>query len=97
VSARYQCTVVVSLGPRGAMAVRGDERFVIAAPPTAVVDTTGAGDALVGAFAAAVDRRATLRQALAEGVAAGSLACASRGAQAALPDRSAIMELAATL
>jgi len=97
VSARYQCTVVVSLGPRGAMAVRRDERFVIAALPTAVVDTTGAGDALVGAFAAALDRRETLRQALADGVAAGSLACAGRGAQAALPDRSAIMELAATL
>jgi len=97
VSARYPCAVVVSLGPRGAMAVRGDEHLVIAAPPTAVVDTTGAGDALVGAFAAALDRRATLRQALAEGVAAGSLACAGRGAQAALPDRSAIMELAAAL
>jgi ribokinase len=97
VSARYRCAVVVSLGPRGALAVRGDESFLIRAPTTTVVDTTGAGDALVGAFAAALDRRAHLRQALSEGVAAGSLACAGRGAQAALPDRGVIMELAATL
>jgi len=94
---RYQCTVVVSLGPRGAIAVRGDELIAIAAPTTAVVDTTGAGDALVGAVAAALDRGAPLRQALADGVAAGSLACAGRGAQAALPARGAIARLAATL
>lgn len=96
-SARYRCAVIVSLGPRGAMAVRGDDLIFIAAPSTAVVDTTGAGDALVGAFAAALDRRAPLRQALADGVAAGSLACAGRGAQAALPAQGAIAELAATL
>ena len=94
---RYQCTVVVTLGPRGAIAVHGDARVAVAAPPTGVVDTTGAGDALVGAFAAALDRGAPLRQALAEGVAAGSLACTGRGAQAALPAQSAIADLAATL
>ena len=96
-AARYNCTVVVTQGPRGAIAVRGDETVAVAAPPTTVVDTTGAGDALVGAFAAALDRGASLRQALTEGVAAGSLACTGRGAQAALPARSAIAELAATL
>ena len=96
-AARYRCTVVVTLGPRGAIAVHGDERVAVAAPATAVVDTTGAGDALVGTFAAALDRGASLRQALAEGVAAGSLACTGRGAQAALPAQSAIADLAATL
>src|SRR4029434_7986377 len=72
---RYHCTVVVTLGSKGALAVRDGEHIAIAAPTMAVVDTTGAGDALVGAFAAALDRGALLRQALAEGVAAGSLAC----------------------
>jgi ribokinase len=52
---------------------------------------------LVGAFAAALDRGASLRQALAEGVAAGSLACTRHGAQAALPTRPEIAALAATL
>jgi len=96
-SARGHCTVVVTLGSRGAIAVRGGETFPVAAPATTVVDTTGAGDALLGAFAAALDRGAPLRQALAEGVAAGSLACAVHGAQASLPSRSAIAALAATL
>lgn len=96
-SARWSCAVIVTLGPRGALAAGGDERITIAAPPTRVVDTTGAGDALAGAAAAALDRGASLRTALAEGVAAGSLACGAQGAQAALPERSAIEELAATL
>ncbi len=96
-AARYHSTVIVTLGARGALAVREGEQIAIAAPSRPVVDTTGAGDALVGAFAAALDRGALLRQALAEGVAAGSLACAGRGAQAALPTHDAIAALAATL
>jgi ribokinase len=94
---RYHCTVVLTLGSKGALAVRDGERIAIAAPSVSVVDTTGAGDALVGALAAALDRGALLRQALAEGVAAGSLACSNHGAQAALPARGAIAALAATL
>lgn len=96
-SAHYGCTVVVSLGSRGALAAREGELILLAAPATDAVDTTGAGDALVGAFAAALDRGASLRQALAEGVAAGSLACTQHGAQAALPVRAEIAALAATL
>jgi ribokinase len=96
-SARYGCTVVVSLGSRGALAAREGELVLIAAPALDAVDTTGAGDALVGAYAAALDRGASLRQALAEGVAAGSLACTRHGAQAALPTRDEIAALAATL
>jgi ribokinase len=49
-----------------------------------VVDTTGAGDALCGAFAAALDRGATPPDALREGVLAGALACTHRGAQLAV-------------
>ena len=96
-SERYGCTVVVSLGSRGALAAREGVLVMIAAPATDAVDTTGAGDALVGAYAAALDRGASLRQALAEGVAAGSLACTRHGAQAALPMRAEIAALAATL
>ncbi len=97
VAAQFHCTVVVTLGSRGALAVHADEFLEISAPRTQVVDTTGAGDALVGALAAALDRGASLRVALAEGVAAGSLACAGLGAQDVLPARDAIQALAATL
>ena len=96
-SAQFGGAVIVTLGPRGALAVRGDERITIAAPPTRVIDTTGAGDAFAGAAAAALDRGASLRTALAEGIAAGSLACGAHGAQAALAERGAIAALAETL
>jgi ribokinase len=96
-SVRFGCTVVVTLGARGAIAIANREHIVVAAPPIESVDTTGAGDAFAGAFAAALDRGAPLRHAVAEGVAAGSLACTGLGAQAALPSRSAIAALAATL
>jgi ribokinase len=96
-SARYRFTVIVTLGSRGAIAVHGAEKIAVAAPSIAVVDTTGAGDAMVGAYAAAIDRGEPLRRVLAEGVAAGSLACTGRGAQGALPLRSAIRKLAEIL
>ena len=103
---RYHCTVVVTLGSGiaaftspadGTLGNTGRAIFRLPGVNIAIVDTTGAGDALLGAFAAALDRGALLRQALAEGVAAGSLACIRHGAQAALPARDAIAALAATL
>ena len=96
-AARHGCAVIVTLGAQGAIAVHGREFWVVTAPPVKVVDTTGAGDALVGAVAAALDRGAPLHQALKEGVAAGSLACTGHGAQAPLPLQDAIVALAATL
>jgi ribokinase len=81
---------VVTLGSKGALARRGGERYSAAPPQIRVVDTTGAGDAFVGVLAAALDRRATLRDALARAVAAGSLACTMHGAQPSLPDRATI-------
>ncbi len=64
------------------------------APAVDVVDTTGAGDAFAGALAAALDRRAEWPRAIAEGVAAGSLACTAAGAQPGLPTAAAIRRLA---
>ncbi|MEO8345390.1 MAG: ribokinase [Betaproteobacteria bacterium] len=96
-SARFGNAVVVTLGARGALAVCDKQAISITAPATTVVDTTGAGDALVGAFAAALDRGTSLREALAEGVAAGTLACGHFGAQAGMPAQDAIRVLAATL
>ncbi len=94
---RHGCTVIVTLGARGALAVVDANVICAAAPPVEVVDTTGAGDAFTGALAAALDRRAAWPRALAEGVAAGSLACRNKGAQAALPTAAAIARLAATV
>jgi len=94
---RYGCAVVVTLGASGAIAASDDGLLSLAAPSVLVVDTTGAGDALVGALAAALDRGADWTQALAEGVAAGSLACTTAGAQNALPDLAAIRRSATSV
>jgi len=94
---RCKCAVVVTLGAAGAIAAAEGALFTVAAPKLRVIDTVGAGDALVGALAAALDRGTDWARALAEGVAAGSLACTVEGAQAALPDRAAIVAQAATV
>ncbi|NLH81281.1 MAG: ribokinase, partial [Phyllobacteriaceae bacterium] len=81
-AARFVATVVVTLGGCGLVAATAEGRLIEGRPPkVAVVDTTGAGDALVGALAAALDRGADLDRALCEGLAAGALACRATGAR----------------
>jgi ribokinase len=93
----HTCAVVVTLGAAGAIAAVDGTMLSVEAPKARAIDTVGAGDALVGALAAALDRGADWTRAIAEGVAAGTLACTVEGAQAALPDRAAIHALAATV
>ncbi|WP_075216259.1 ribokinase [Mongoliimonas terrestris] len=88
---------VVTLGAEGAVAAGPEGQVSVAAPLVKVVDTTAAGDGFVGAFAAALDRGATLAEALMDGVAAGSLAVETTGAQPSLPDAAAIRTRAAGL
>ena len=82
--------VVVTRGAAGAISVRGHDRIHVAAPRVDVIDTTGAGDAFVGAFAAALDAGDDRPKALSIATAAGSLACTMHGAQPSLPPRDAI-------
>jgi len=72
---------VITLGARGAMAMDGETPVQVASPSVDVVDTTGAGDAFAGAFAAALDAGTTLRDAMTAGARAGALCCTYRGAQ----------------
>jgi len=78
-------SVIVTLGERGAYSVSNSGVFEVAAIDVDVVDTTGAGDAFVGAFAASLDQGKDLKDAVKSGVIAGSLACRSVGAQSSLP------------
>ncbi len=94
---RFGIATIVTLGKRGALAAFEERRYQIPSPEIAVVDSVGAGDAFVGVLAAALDRGAPWPRALAEAVAAGSLACTARGAQSALPKRAAIDKLASTI
>ena len=85
--------VVVTLGSRGALCRFSGETWLFGAPAVNAVDSTGAGDAFVGALAAALDRGAPPAEALSCAVAAGSLACKAHGAQPSLPHREAIEAL----
>ena len=80
------------MGPAGAVGFMGDERVFAPAPKVAAVDTTGAGDTFVGAFAAARDRGLSFSEAMRRGVVAGSLACAKPGAQTSMPTAAEIEE-----
>jgi ribokinase len=77
--------VVTTLGADGIAACRGDQRWRVPALPIQPVDTTGAGDAAVGGFAAALDRGLRPEEALRWASVAGALACLTPGAQSSLP------------
>jgi ribokinase len=90
-------SVVVTCGAKGALHVHRGELRAQRAPPIDAVDTVGAGDAFAGVLAAGLDRGDDFATAVREGVAAGSLACLTPGAQSSLPDRQSIADMAATL
>jgi ribokinase len=77
--------VVTTLGTDGIAACRGQERWRVPALAITPVDTTGAGDAAVGAYAAALDRGLSTAEALRWASVAGALACLTPGAQNSLP------------
>jgi len=81
----YDCSTIVTLGPKGALAWHGGRRLHVAAPEIKPVDTTAAGDTFTGAFAAALDAGQDFRSAMQRGVVAGSLACTTPGAQTSIP------------
>jgi fructokinase len=82
--------VCITMGERGAIALRGDRWFRIAAPRVDVVDTTGAGDGFVAGVLSRLARDPepsdeALHRALELGCAAGSSVCTKFGAVAGLP------------
>ena len=90
IAARFMITVIVTLGAEGCISWSDGIRRVIPALPVRVIDTTAAGDSFCGAFAAALNRGLGLTGALQHGIAAGSLACQTLGAQTSIPDKAAI-------
>jgi ribokinase len=79
--------VVTTRGAAGAIVTDSDGvTTVLAAPPSDVVDTTGAGDAFAGVVAARLSAGDTLIRACQWGVTAGSLAVRGAGAQDSYPD-----------
>jgi ribokinase len=91
---RHGFATLVTLGAAGAVGFVGGERFAATAPKVTAVDTTGAGDTFVGAFAAALDSGLSFAAAMRRGVIAGSLACARPGAQTSMPSAAEIEAVA---
>ncbi|MFU8790472.1 MAG: carbohydrate kinase family protein [Methylobacter sp.] len=85
--AEFAPAVVITLGEKGVIWQRGQEQGALPAYPITAIDTTGAGDAFHGAFAAALaiglDWQALLRYASA----AGALCCTQMGARLGLPSQ----------
>ena len=86
-------SAVVTIGEAGAVFANDESTRHLPAPKVDVVDTTGAGDAFVGALAARLARDASLEEAVAYAVRAGAAAVTKEGAQGALPTPAVVESL----
>lgn len=88
--------VIVTLGERGALYHDGvDSRLIPAFHAGPVAETTGAGDAFNGGFAAALARGMAPQDAVRFGCATAAIAVTRPGAAAAMPERAEIEALIA--
>lgn len=82
-------TCIVTLGGKGSVCVTREGKAwgvpTIQLKPEEVVDTTGAGDAYCGTFAAAIHAGLDVTEAMRRGSVAGAMACMKAGAQESLP------------
>ncbi len=78
-------SAVVTLGAAGAVLAVSDSTRRFSAPEVEAVDTTGAGDAFVGALAAKLANDTPLEEAIPYAVFAGAFAVTRSGAQGSLP------------
>jgi ribokinase len=84
---------IITLGADGVVWASEHGTFALKCHDVAVVDTTGCGDAFAGGFASALERGATLAEAVAFGNAAGALAATKPGAQPAMHSQAEITAL----
>lgn len=89
--------IVLSDGPRGAVAIAGGERFDQAAPAVTVANAAGAGDALAGAYLARRLDGAAPAQALAVAVAASSESVRRAGCASSYPSTEEVAKAVAQL
>ncbi|GIW25362.1 MAG: ribokinase [Meiothermus sp.] len=80
-------TVIITLGEQGAVWVAPEGSGYQPVPKVEALDTTGAGDAFIGALATAICEGQALPQAVQLGCVAGALAVTKVGAQSSLPWR----------
>ncbi|MEQ1558475.1 MAG: PfkB family carbohydrate kinase [Methyloglobulus sp.] len=93
VMAGLSANVVITLGEKGLIWQRGNQQGSLPAYVVSVVDTTGAGDAFHGAFAAALALDMDWLDSLRYASAAGALCCGKAGARLGLPTKQAHWDL----
>lgn len=76
---------LMTLGKKGVVAAKGGQVLSVASLPIKPVDTTGAGDAFVGIFAAMIDAKLPFADAVKHACCGAALACLKTGAQESLP------------
>ena len=81
--ARGLKNLIVTLGDKGALWMHGDERQYFGAPAVQAVDTTGAGDAFIGCFAAELSRNTPVGNAITAAVRYASHSVTGKGTQTA--------------
>ena len=84
---------MVTLGAAGAHLLSGDTHHRLPAPALATVDTTGAGDVLVGVLTAALDAGIDLRAATVWAIRAASLKVTRPGTIAGFPTAAEVAAL----
>jgi ribokinase len=86
-------TIIVTLGADGLLASTSSEILTLETYSVDAVDTTGAGDAFVGAFVTALNNGEPLRDALDFANAAGAVTTTAEGASTAVPTPKEVGEL----
>lgn len=88
--------VIITLGEHGVIWQRGPEQGHFPAPSITAIDTTGAGDAFHGAFAAGLSAGLDWENLLAFASVAGALCCTGLGARTSLPNAAQHQDLLKT-
>lgn len=86
-------SLIVTRGPQGAELCEAGRKWQVDAPPAKAVDTTGAGDVLVGVLTAGLAQGMTLERALRWGVAAASAKVQRLGTLSVFPDAAELATL----
>jgi ribokinase len=85
---------IVTLGSQGAVYISADGQLTkVSAPKVTAVDTTGAGDAFVGAFAYSLASGSDPVSAMTLGIKVASFSVTRKGAQSSYPDQAEIATL----